>query len=179
MIPKHVGGKIEKDFFHLQVFILLPESLLLTLLNVFFVELYFNCLSSAASEKDGVVGLSSLQLKVAGRKLILRNLMYLAALAFLALNFWSHFPFHNLHKLNKHCFQLPALLISVWNAILRPYSPLKPTRAVLGLQWQPARSLRASPVPKWGKMNSTTKAALHRGIQQHIAGFHVSLDTSS
>lgn len=49
---------------------------------------------------------------------------------------------------------------------------------MLGLQWQPARSLRASPVLKQGKMNSICKAALHCGIQQHTDGLHVSLDTT-
>lgn len=54
--------------------------------------------------------------------------MYLPTLAFLALNFWSCFPFHHFHKLkNTTFFQLPALLISVWNAILRLYSLLKQT----------------------------------------------------
>lgn len=102
-----------------------------------------------------------------GRK-ILRNLMYPTAPTLQPLNFQSCFPFRNLPKLNKHFFPLPTLLISVWNAILRPYSPLKLTCVMLGLQWQPARSLRASPVPERGKMNSATKAALHCGVQQHV-----------
>lgn len=135
-------------------------------------ELHFDCLSSSVSERW--CGQTTL-----GRKLLLRNPMYLAALAFLVLNFWSCFLFRSLHKLNKHFFQLPALLMSVGNAIFRRYSLLKLTRATLGLQWQPARSLRASPVPEWGEINSTTQAALHHGEQEHVTGFHESLDPSS
>lgn len=170
MIPKHVGGKM-KDFFisRCLFYCLNPHSW------PFWMALWaaFQLLVQL-SEWERWCGQTTV-----GRKLILRNPKYLTALTFLALNFWSCFLFRNLHKLNKHSFQLPALLISVWNAIFWPYSPLKLTCATLGLQRQPARSLGASPVPEWGEMNSTTQAALHHGEQQHGTGFHVSLDCSS
>lgn len=140
--------------------------LLLTLWNVFLLS----CISTACPAqrlRKTVWSDRHLAAEGGGRKLILRNLMYPTAPTLLPLNFRSCFLFRHLHKLNKHFFPLPALLIGVCNAILRPYFPLKLTCSMLGLQWQPARSLRASPVPKRGKMNSTTEAALHCGVQQH------------
>lgn len=50
---------------------------------------------------------SSLPAPGGGEKLIQRNPLYPTAVAFPALDFWSCFLFHNLHKLNIHLFFFP------------------------------------------------------------------------
>lgn len=96
---KTCGRKSRERFFHLQVFILLHESLLLSLLNGFLLSWISVPCWVLVWERP-----SSLQPKVEGGKLIQRTLMYPTAVAFPALDFWSCFLFHNLHKLNKHLF---------------------------------------------------------------------------